>query len=66
MLSQKKCEYFTGVNLWWIDVSKKVIGVKNSRIGVTKRITGVKFIAFGAIIEKLEVLRGVGVTSRQD
>lgn len=32
MLSQKKCEYFTGV----------------------------KFIVFGAIIEKLEVLRGAG------
>ncbi len=38
LLSQKKCEYFTGV----------------------------KFIVFGAIIEKLEVLRGGRGTSRQD
>ena len=40
---------------------EKITGVKNNRIGVTKKRTGVKNIEIGAIIINLADLRGFGV-----
>ena len=39
----------------------KLFGVKNSRIGVTNKGTGVKIMTFGAITINLAEKRGFGV-----